>query len=111
MTNNIGSIDKIIRVIVAAAIAVLYFTNQISGTAAIILGILAAVFVLTSFVSFCPLYMPFKLSTVKKNNLSVILNRIYAVKNLKHQKILRLAHMTTNSRGTFKCMKEDLMMQ
>jgi hypothetical protein len=48
-------------------VAVLYFTEIISGTTAIILGVLAAVFVLTSFVSFCPLYLPFGINTCKKN--------------------------------------------
>jgi len=62
-----GSIDRIFRVVVALLIAVLYFTGQISGTAAIILGILAVVFLLTGFLSICPLYMPFKFSTAKKD--------------------------------------------
>lgn len=61
-----GSVDRIIRIILAVVVAVLYFTNQISGTAAIILGILAIIFLLTSLVGFCPLYVPFKLSTRKK---------------------------------------------
>lgn len=58
-----GVIDRSVRVLVAVVIAILYFTKQISGTAAIILGILAVVFVLTSLVSTCPLYLPFGLST------------------------------------------------
>ncbi len=66
MKQNIGSTDRIIRVVLAIAVAVLYFTNLISGTAAIILGILAIVFLLTSVVGFCPLYAPFKLSTLGK---------------------------------------------
>lgn len=66
MKKNMGFIDKIVRISIAAVIAVLYFTNVISGTAAIILGILAIIFVLTSFVSFCPLYLPFGISTLKK---------------------------------------------
>jgi len=45
---------------------VLYMTNVISGTVAIILGILAIIFILTSFIGFCPLYVPLKLSTIKK---------------------------------------------
>jgi hypothetical protein len=67
MTKNIGTVDRIIRFILAAAVTVLYFTGVISGTLAIILGILAAVFLVTSIVGFCPLYAPFKLSTVKKS--------------------------------------------
>lgn len=61
-----GTIDKVIRILVAIVIAVLYFTNIISGTLAIILLALAGVFILTSFMSFCPLYLPFGLSTRKK---------------------------------------------
>jgi len=64
MKQNMGSTDRIIRVVLAVVVAVLYFTNLISGTAAIILGILAIVFLLTSVVGFCPLYAPFKLSTI-----------------------------------------------
>lgn len=58
-----GSADRIIRVIIAVIIATLYFTNVITGTLGIVLLILAAVFVLTSFISFCPIYAPFGLST------------------------------------------------
>jgi uncharacterized membrane protein len=65
MKQNMGNIDRIIRAVFAVVVAVLYFTNLISGTAAIILGILAIVFLLTSVVGFCPLYAPFKLSTKK----------------------------------------------
>ncbi len=68
MKQNMGSIDKVVRVLVAAVIAVLYFTNQITGTAAIILGIFAVVFLLTSAIGFCPLYLPLKLSTIKKKD-------------------------------------------
>jgi hypothetical protein len=66
MKQNMGSMDRIIRVAVAVLVAVLYFTGVISGTVAIILGILAIVFLLTSVVGFCPLYAPFKLSTIGK---------------------------------------------
>ena len=61
-----GTIDRLIRVLVAVVIALLYFLHAISGTLAIILLIVAAIFILTSLVSFCPLYLPFKLSTAKK---------------------------------------------
>lgn len=61
-----GSADRIIRILVAAVVAVLYFTNQISGTVAIISGVFAIVLVATSFISFCPLYLPFGISTTKK---------------------------------------------
>jgi hypothetical protein len=65
MKQNMGSVDRVLRIIVALAVAVLYFTDQISGTAALILGLFAVVFVLTSFVGFCPLYLPLKISTKK----------------------------------------------
>lgn len=65
MKKNMGTIDKAIRVIVAIVIGVLYFTGQITGTAAIILGVLAIVFLLTSIVGTCPLYLPIGLSTKK----------------------------------------------
>ncbi len=66
MKKNMGNADKIIRIIVAAVIAVLYFTNVISGTLAIVAGIVAVIFVLTSFISFCPLYVPFGINTCKR---------------------------------------------
>ncbi len=65
MKANMGTIDRIARVALAAVVAVLYFTGMISGTLAIILGALAVVFVLTSVVGTCPLYLPFGLSTKK----------------------------------------------
>lgn len=65
MKANMGTADKAIRIVVALVIIGLYFTNQITGTAAIILLIFAGIFILTSFLSFCPLYYPFGLSTKK----------------------------------------------
>ncbi len=65
MKKNVGIIDKIIRISVVIIIAILYFTNLISGTLAIILAAVALIFVLTSFVGVCPLYLPFRLSTKK----------------------------------------------
>jgi hypothetical protein len=67
MKKNIGSADRIIRVILAIGIAALYYSGIISGTTAIILLVFAAIFLLTSAVSFCPLYLPFGLSTLRKN--------------------------------------------
>jgi len=61
-----GTIDRIIRTILAIVVIVLYFTRQITGVGAIILGILAIIFLLTSAFSFCPLYVPFKISTRKR---------------------------------------------
>ena len=66
MKKNMGSTDKIIRIAIAVIIAILYFTNTISGALAIVLGAFAIVFIITSFVSFCPLYAPFGISTRKK---------------------------------------------
>ena len=66
MKQNMGSADRIIRILLAIVIAVLFFTKQITGTLGIILGILAIIFLVTSFIGFCPLYVPFKLSTKKK---------------------------------------------
>lgn len=61
-----GTTDKAIRIIAALLIIGLYFTNIISGTIAIVLLALGAVFLLTSMISFCPLYLPFGISTCKK---------------------------------------------
>lgn len=68
MKANMGTIDRVMRIIAAVVIAALYFTNMISGTLAIILLVFAAVFILTSFVSFCPLYVPLGISTKRKEN-------------------------------------------
>lgn len=66
MKKNMGSTDKIIRIIAAISVAVLYFTGIINGTLALILGAFATIMLLTSFVSFCPLYLPFGISTREK---------------------------------------------
>jgi len=66
MKKNMGLADKIIRLIIAALVAIIYFTNVITGTLGIVLIVIAAIFVLTSFISFCPLYWPFNISTNKK---------------------------------------------
>ena len=63
MKKNMGNADKIIRILIAVIIGVLYYTGTISGTLGIVLLALAGVFVLTSFISFCPLYAPFGIST------------------------------------------------
>ncbi len=68
MKPNMGTVDRILRIVVALVIIGLYFAEQITGTAAIILLVLAGVFILTSFMSFCPLYLPFGLSTKKKED-------------------------------------------
>lgn len=66
MKKNMGTVDRVIRILVAVIIAVLYFANVISGAIAIILLIVAGIFIVTSFLGFCPLYILFGLSTRKK---------------------------------------------
>jgi len=67
MKKNMGNTDKIIRILVAIVIAGLFFTNIISGTLGIILLVLAGVFVLTSLISFCPLYTLVGVNTCPKD--------------------------------------------
>ena len=67
MKRNMGTLDRVIRILVAVLFAILVFTGVISGAAAFILGILAAVFVITAAIGFCPLYLPFGISTGPKN--------------------------------------------
>jgi len=66
MKKNVGTIDKVIRILLAVVVAVLYFTNVISGTVALILLALAAILIVTSFISFCPIYWTVGLSSRKK---------------------------------------------
>jgi hypothetical protein len=68
MKKNMGTLDRVIRTAAAVAIGVLYFTGKISGTVATVLGIFAVIFILTSFVSWCPGYLPFGLSTRKRES-------------------------------------------
>lgn len=63
MKKNMGTADRVIRIIIAAIVGVLYFQEIITGTLGIILLVLAGVFVLTSLISFCPLYAPFGIKT------------------------------------------------
>lgn len=65
MAKNMGTVDRVVRTLIAVLIGVLYFTNVISGTVALVLGIVAVIFLATSFVSWCPAYLPFKISTRK----------------------------------------------
>jgi hypothetical protein len=65
MTKNMGTIDRAIRVILAIAVIFLYQAGSITGIAAIILGIIAAIFIITSIAGYCPLYVPLKISTRK----------------------------------------------
>jgi uncharacterized membrane protein YcaP (DUF421 family) len=66
MKKNMGLTDTIIRIALAAIVVVLYFTNTINGTIALVLGAFAIIFIITSFISFCPLYSAFGISTRKK---------------------------------------------
>jgi len=75
MKKNMGTADKAIRLIVAAIISTLYFTNVITGVVGIILIVLSAVFVLTSLVSFCPLYLPFGIKTCKIKENETTINK------------------------------------
>ena len=65
MKKNMGSADKTIRVLIAVIIAILYWKDIIPGTLGIILLAVAVIFVLTSLISFCPLYSIFKINTCK----------------------------------------------
>ena len=66
MKKNMGSTDRVIRVILAIVFALLYFTGTVSGTLGLVLLILGAIFLRTSVVRFCPLYAPVGISTCKK---------------------------------------------
>jgi len=65
MKKNMGNVDRIIRILIAAVIAYLSYAGKIQGTLNLVLVILAVVFLLTSLLGFCPLYVPFKISTNK----------------------------------------------
>lgn len=65
MKKNMGTSDKVIRIVVAIVIGVLFYTGVISGALGYILLALAVIFVITSFISTCPLYLPFGISTCK----------------------------------------------
>jgi hypothetical protein len=67
MKKNMGAVDRSIRVVLAVVFALLVGTHRVGGALAVVLAILAVVFLLTSLVSRCPLYLPFKLSTVKSS--------------------------------------------
>lgn len=65
MPKNMGTADRVIRTLIAVTIGVLYLTGLIGGTLALILGIIAVAFLLTSLVGRCPAYVPFKISTCR----------------------------------------------
>jgi len=70
MKANMGTADRAIRVLLAVAVGLLWWTGQISGTLALVLGIFAVVFLATSMVSFCPLYPLLGISTRKRHSAS-----------------------------------------
>lgn len=66
MEKNMGMADRIIRILIAAVITILFFTGTIEGTVGIVLLVLGGVFTLTSIVGFCPLYLPFRIKTFRQ---------------------------------------------
>jgi hypothetical protein len=66
MKKNMGLVDRIIRILIAVVVVILYFTNVISGTLAIVLLVFSGIFILTSLIGSCPLYMPFGISSKSK---------------------------------------------
>ena len=66
MKKNMGALDKSLRILAAIIIALLYYLNVIEGTTAYILIGIAIIFLVTSFMNFCPLYLPFGLNTCKR---------------------------------------------
>lgn len=67
MLKNIGNFDKTIRIFAALMVGALFILSGLSGTLAIALGAVAAVLVMTAFVGTCPLYLPFKFSTIRRS--------------------------------------------
>lgn len=65
MIKNIGSPDRIVRILFAVVVAILYFANIISGTLAIVLGLIGVILLLTAFVGTCPIYLAMHMSTKK----------------------------------------------
>ncbi|MEY2811275.1 MAG: hypothetical protein RI991_270 [Bacteroidota bacterium] len=68
MKKNMGNSDKIVRILLAVVFAALYFTGTVTGTLGLVLVVAAGIFVLTSLVSFCPLYTILGISTCKVNS-------------------------------------------
>jgi len=67
MKKNIGSTDRLLRILLAAFFAVLYFTGSVTGTAGVILLLLGGILIATSFISFCPLYALLGINTCENN--------------------------------------------
>jgi len=68
MKKNMGTVDRVLRFVLAVIIAILYFTNSINAIAAIIFGIIAIIFLLTSLIGVCPAYIPLKINTIGKKS-------------------------------------------
>jgi len=68
MKKNMGTIDRVIRILAAVIIGVLYYANLVSGTLATVLLIVAVIFIATSLISFCPLYLPFGINTGRRDS-------------------------------------------
>ncbi len=66
MRTNMGGTDRILRLILAAVAAVLIYSRLLTGTAALVIGILAVIFAVTGVVGVCPFYVPLGISTKKK---------------------------------------------
>ena len=66
MKKNIGTLDRILRVLIAIVITVLYLNHTITGTLGIVLIILSGIFIITSLIQICPLYLPFGLNSIRK---------------------------------------------
>ncbi len=71
MKKNMGTADRILRILAAIAIVGLYLTGSIGGITAVVLGVIAVVFVITGVVGFCPGYVPFGISTRRQESESV----------------------------------------
>jgi hypothetical protein len=66
MKKNVGALDKGMRVLVALVVAILIYADVLTGTLALVLGIVSLVLVVTSLVNFCPLYALFGINTCRK---------------------------------------------
>ncbi len=63
MKHNMGTVDRLVRALLAVAVGVLIFTGKLTGIAAVILGVFAVIFLITSFIGHCPAYTPLGIST------------------------------------------------
>jgi len=68
MKKNMGTLDRAVRILIAIILGILILTGKISGTLAWVLGIISVVFLLTSIIGWCPLYVTLGISTIKKED-------------------------------------------